>query len=151
MTVLYSNDFEASASGFQAEWVLIAGGAVQVSTAISPALPARGAKAIGTNSQGNSSYWNGTPSLTGTGMRSAQKLNPGLNAHFGHTHRTNISTADNNIQFSVAYSAGFLRAQIDARANGGAGQSVGTYSLPVVAGDVLHMESTSIEIGRAHV
>lgn len=141
MTVLYSNDFEATATGALSGFTQVNGGAVVTNGTNGPAGPVRGTKSLMMASDGDGCSLTAESTRTDQAVRTAQKYvatsmvqnvlrASGTNGAKGYWCLYEKDPSGNNI-----------RARILVRDSALITSAEGAYDIVVSAGQVVHMES----------
>jgi hypothetical protein len=141
MAVLYSNTFDAETNGALTGWVLQSGGQFVVSN-INDAggTPVQGTKHFGQNSENYASRWEGGGVLGNQAIRLAQKY-AASGSSVGALLRAQTTLGDRGVRMIYQQSGGNLRGRIDVRDNGSVSSQDSAYNIPVVVGDVVHLEA----------
>lgn len=147
MTRLYNEDLESyDHVDTLAEFTPVGTGSafIVLDATISPPawLAARGTKSYGAADSRDANYWNGDTALTNQAIRTATVLKAG--AYLGHSLRIQLGGADRCYLCYFDLSAGNLRATIDKRDSSSVAETSSSYSIPAVAGDIVHMESRAV-------
>jgi hypothetical protein len=144
MAVLYSNNFDAEVNGALTGWALAQGGQFAVSN-INDAggTPVQGTKHFGQNSEGYSSRWEAGGALTDQAIRFAQKYSAN-GSSIGAFLRMHATLSDRGVYLHYGASGGNLRGSIVVRDNGTVSSNNSAYDIPVVVGDIVHLEASAV-------
>jgi hypothetical protein len=144
MAVLYSNNFDAEVNGALTGWVQQGGGQFVVSNLNDAGgTPVQGTKHFGQNSENYASRWEGGGVLTNQALRIAQKFSAN-GSSVGALLRAQTTLADRGVRMFYNASGGNLRGSIIVRDNGAVSSNNSAYDIPVVVGDIVHLEASVV-------
>lgn len=144
MAVLYSNNFEAESNGALPGWTTQDGSGLAVSNLNSAqGTPVQGTKHYGNGSEGDAARWEAGGVLTNQAVRIAQKW-AASGSSIAAFLRIQTTLADRGVLMLAQASGGNLRGNIIVRDGGTISSFQSAYNVPVVAGDLLHLEASAV-------
>lgn len=147
MTVLYTNNWDATPNGLPADFTIAMGSGLYVVEASAAGLVAvSGTKIVGRNSNNDAGYHTATGVIGNSAIRTdfcLNSLNPTTLQHVAHVLRGS-ATFSTSYWFQLISDGSTLGAMITDYSNGSTTLTPLVYGISASVGDVVHMESKAI-------